>query len=876
MSNFDFLKDFDNDLYVIGNRIEKQVNVSPSAVKADATPFLERVLTILMEQMGVKFNPRKSFYSQLDSVYREGIISYRYKGSIYDAYMLRNRIHDTVDEIEKTEVPTAHQLHKKLFYIAKKLYRDFAPYYDSYKGVPQYKPIEIDTSIGEMDLVEIPDFSEIIDIRYDYCVICGEPNHSNYSLCCHKCNRIMDNANNFISIRNTFGKNATFTKEDLIEYGIPEGYANQLINSLVAEDMLRVRGRYITFNNMHLEQYLARIDKYIAICELITKFQEDKITPADIKQSREYKQGSFKQEPYYQFYKLVNREIVKKFEKYVMQTKDIILSIVESTITQKQLQRWYMMNLSNFKKGEASHSFILFNDLLMEMYIDMKCEGYTEKEIKSQLNITDEVYEFFCLLDEDFADEITQIKMDLISQALIEGKSKSEIIKSAGISAREYENLVKVARFNETELGQLHEREVESRKQKFIVYLEENDLATSCELAKFSLDDFYTYYDNANQSSEFYTKSTSLLMEKYLDERRKGKCKIEAIGAVGIKEEYVDRWLKRTMYRDFKDENTRVTVGLVLEGFKNDMSIEEIQWSADVDDTTIKRFIMLGSRGGEIYKPLYEYYEENILPQKLEKFLEANEHKSMRKALESAELSEEDVNMYYEMGKAGDERYMDFYETLLEGKKGTYIYYIEKGKSHNIAMRESQLTQDEYDDNKDELDKALRLIKFNIIIDVVRDNKTSNVAASKAKCSVDEIYDWYFRGRDGDEDYEYFYKLFHALYVRPNINTINEHIEFKNQSLENILSANKDQITKKDIEIWVKNGLLDNKVLKLDNEKDDDKKDSKSDYNANEMLREMGVKDYDRISIKKSQDPSTILTNKEDDVEELKKQILKK
>ena len=48
MSNFDFLKDFDSDLWKAGNRIEEQLNISPQGVKSDATQFLERVLTILM------------------------------------------------------------------------------------------------------------------------------------------------------------------------------------------------------------------------------------------------------------------------------------------------------------------------------------------------------------------------------------------------------------------------------------------------------------------------------------------------------------------------------------------------------------------------------------------------------------------------------------------------------------------------------------------------------------------------------------------------------------------------------------------------------------------------------------------------------------
>ena len=849
MSNFDFLRDFDRDLWKIGNRIENQVNVSPSAVKADATPFLERILTILMEKIGKKFNPRKNYYDQLDSVYREGIITRKYKVDIYDAYQLRNRIHGTVDEIEKTEIPTAHQLHKKLFYIAKKLYRDYTSDYDNYKGVPDYRPIEIDTSDDEMELLEIPDFSEIIDIRYDYCVICGEPNHTNYSLCCHKCNRVMDNANNFISIRNTFGKNATFTKEDLIEYGIPEGYANQLVSSLVRDNMLKVKGRLISFNNMYIDNYLSKIDKYIAVCELITKFKDDVISPAEIKQSKEYKQGSFKQEPYYQFYKLVNREIVKKFEKYLLQIKDIAKSMEYTTITNKQLHRWYLMHMNDYKKGNVDETFVLFNDLLMDEYLTLKRQGVNEKDIKKQLNVTDEVYDFWC--------SIYDITIGL---------------GEFGDGIHTPEDIIKVARFKNDEFGQLHEREVESRKENFVKYFSDNDLKTSCELAKISVEDFYDYYENANQSSDFFKQTTLLLMDKYLSKRRDGKTKSEAIEIVGIKEVYVDRWLSRTMYRDFKDADLKVTIDLILNGLKEGKSLEEVSKAVDVDISVIKRFIRLGERGGEIYKPLSDYYESEILPQKLSDFLEANKHKSMRKVLETSDLSEEEVNHYYELGRNGDERYAEFYENLIGEKKGAYVWFIQKGKSHKIAMRESMLTSQEYEEYKDEMYRVIRSIKIEAVLESIADGKTSNVAARNAGCTVDEIYEWYFKGRDGDEEYIKFYKLFHKGYVKPSAVPIQEKIDNENASIDNIIRSNKHLFTKKDLEIWMKNGIVNVNVINLDKD-DREEEDDDESTNKNEVkkisLNKYGKRKNSRSSLGK-------VLDEDYDVEELKKQILKK
>lgn len=83
LSNFDFLKDFDETLWKLGNRIEKQINISPSGVKADSTTFLEHILKDLLTSVGLKYNSRKTFYEQLDAVYRKGKISYGYKQKIY-------------------------------------------------------------------------------------------------------------------------------------------------------------------------------------------------------------------------------------------------------------------------------------------------------------------------------------------------------------------------------------------------------------------------------------------------------------------------------------------------------------------------------------------------------------------------------------------------------------------------------------------------------------------------------------------------------------------------------------------------------------------------------------------------------------------------
>ena len=864
MSNFDFLKEYDYDLWNWGEKLEHELIISPSSVVTNATRFLERVLELLIDETGTEVDQAKEYYYRLDAVYREGHIKYGFKQSIYGAYELRNKIHNTNSrEIEKTEIPMAKQLHKKLFYIGKKLYTDF---FNKENLIPAFVPVEVDTSTDELDIIDIPEFQEVIDNDYDFCIICGKPNHASSSLCCDDCNRVMDNANTFISVRNHFGKNEELTKEKLIKFGIPEGYLNQFINSMARENMFKVTGSKIYFNNFGLDNYLSKIDNYINICELITKFRQDKILAKDIKQTREYKEGSHKNEPFHQFYTITNREIIKKFERDILTTEDIWKSIEYTTITEKQLTKWY----NRYNRGNVKDAFIIFNDLLKREYLDLRREGVSENNIKVKLNVTKKIYNFWKKYDPEFSDNLNDITIELISRGISEKMTRDEIIEFAGVSKKEYDNLIKVADFNNTPLAELRNKEIESRKESFIKYLKNNDLKSSCHLAKFTLDDFYEYYDDADFDSQFRTESTRILMDKFLAQRRLGKTREEATEFIGIKKLYVDRWLSRSMYADFKNEELKITVNLILRGFKKNKTLDEIAEVSGVSVDRIETYLRLGARGEELYKELYEYYEENLIPQKLEKFLDAKKTKSIRKSLELAHLKQGELDKYYELGKNGDERYAEFYEECYNLKKGTYVYFIHKDKTHDIAMRESQLSEEEYLESKDEFEDMVRKLKFTIVFDALRDKKLSNVIAKMAGCSVDELYDWYFRGRDGDEDYVDFYEIFHKTYVNASVVPMQRKIDDENASIETLIRSNKDKFTRKDVEIWIEHGLIKPKV-NLDAKKED-KDDDEEDESKNTVKK---------VNLGKFTQPvdnrSTLgrVSNNYDE-EYLKRQILKK
>ncbi|MBR0271184.1 MAG: hypothetical protein IJQ68_04225 [Methanobrevibacter sp.] len=815
MSNFDFLKDFDTTLWKLGMRIEKQVSISPSGVKADATTFLEHILKQYLNSVNIPYNSRKNFSDQIDAVYRLDGIAYGFKEKIKTAYNMRSHIHDNFEEIEKNEYVVALQLHERLFYIAKKFYRD-SDEYDQYRGVPEYRPLKLDFTDDEIELMEIPDFTEIVEFSYDYCVVCGEPNHSNYSIFCEKCNRDIENANNFISIRNSFGKDARFTKEDLIEYGIHEGYVAPLINSLVKSNLFKVKGRFIEFNNMNIDSYMSRIDSYIKIGELITKFREDKITPKEIKDTKQYRQGSFRQDPYYQFYKVINDEIISKFEKDLLTTENIWASIEYTTIPEKDLKRWYKINLNRYRKNDFNESFEIFNRLLIDDYLSLKRQGIKNSEIKRKLNISDEMLEFFPKFDPDFEEELSQIKKDLILNLLSKNYSKEQVIKEAGITRKEYDDLVKYSKFKKNEFGQEYEKIIKKRKEQLLSYLTNNDLKNSCKLTKITVDDFYRWFDEAKIDSDFYIKSNRILMDKYLSERKTGKTKSEACKAIYMDEAIVDKWLKRKnkLFDKFKDDNVKVIAELILKGFKKGMTKKQISDSVEVSVHEINTFLFLGKRGSKVYCELYQYYEGEVVPEQLSRFMEEIKRKPFNKALDSIDLTKDELNLCYESNA-------DFHDEYMEFKKDKYVEEILSGRGHDTSLKRSNLSDDEYLQLKERIDEILLHERMEIVKREIRNDSKTDVAAKRAGVTFDDVYDWYYKGKS-DEKFREFSEFFYSHYMEPNILWVNKLLR-KNQSIEKILRIFDINFTEDDLKVWQDDGLITQENIVIDlTDKDND------------------------------------------------------
>ena len=352
MTNFDFFFFFNNDLYELGAKLEEDVINSPRAVTADATLFLETLVTDIYRLSGKKLDKNLvSFYKKIDNLYRLGVISYIYKNKLRDAYNIRNKIHKNYKD-SKEEEKLANDLHQRLYYISKKYFRDFCDN-QRHINIPEYKK------------------PEHKDIHFDNCIICGCENLNSSSNMCEKCNQKIDNVNVVLSIQNSFG-DSKFTKNDLINYGFSESETISLLMDLSKDNIILKKGDYYAINDEKFKKLFEEVDQYIEIGLLLTKFYNNEITANEIKNTLEYWKGGVNQKNYGEFYRRVNLKLEESFEKNILKYENVKKSMKASSMDNLNVKDWFGRRKDSFINGDLNDSFILFNELMIKKYFNLK------------------------------------------------------------------------------------------------------------------------------------------------------------------------------------------------------------------------------------------------------------------------------------------------------------------------------------------------------------------------------------------------------------------------------------------------------------------------------------------------------------------------
>ncbi|WP_458453069.1 hypothetical protein [Methanobrevibacter sp.] len=760
MSNFDFLKNFNNELYKLGMKLEEDVLESPRAVTADATLFLETLVKDIYKLSNTKLENRLiSFYKKIDNLYRQGVITYIYKNKLQDAYNLRNKIHKNYQD-SKEEISIALDLHKRLYYISKKYYKDFCET-RKHTAIPEYKiPVKK-------------------DIKFNNCIICGCKNTQSSSNMCDECNKKIEDANLLLSLKNTYGKEK-FKRSDLINAGISESESISLLMNMTRDNIITKNGQFYTFNKQNFENHMEKINKYIEIGLLLSKFYKDEMPAEEIKKTMEYWNGSKHQKPYLEFYKLVNDKIQKDFEQKLIDNENIKKSMKDTSTDDQILRDWFEHEKEAFISGSLNDAFILYNELLIKEYFNLKRRGLNDAEILKHLEISHQTYEFWQkqFMGQGFMKKTSNIKKDLILKEIRKNKTLNEALKSSGVSRKEFDKLYIISKNDDDDFHKTFDSEYTLKRQKTVLkHLKYNNLNSAIRKSKITKTEFLKwYYKSETALSGFYIEATSLLMNKYLHHRKNGFNKKDILKHINISRDMYDSWLKHDdlkLVRDFIKENGEITShlikrGLIINALKEDKSKEEAISNAGL---TPKEFMEIYDASKKEKTEFHTRFDREYMENRKRLFAKLIKNNDFYNSIEKCQISQIDFNKWFLKDQdiyLSDYRATDFYLTVTRELMCKYIKARLNGANKPDAARSvglsnmiisKWLNHPEYNLYY-EFTKHIKQLSINLVVKGFNEGKSKYEVSEAYDISIKNINEFINLGRNGFIKYEEIYRLY--------------------------------------------------------------------------------------------------------------------
>jgi hypothetical protein len=860
MSNFNYLKKFNPDAYDLAVLIEEQIIMSPAAVKSYATTFLEDIVNDMLEKTGHKIeNPYVVFSMRVQKLSEFAVIDYKFKTLLLNAYKLRNTIHDDFGKIKESELQIALDLHRKLFDISWMYFEQFCEDYSAdYFGKPEYQaPYKLETLKKEQDNEE--EFKGIVqrgnERLFDKCIICGKSNNTFGSNLCRDCENKLDNVENLLNMRNNIDNLESFTKRELLDLGYSKAYANQLMIELINENIVsKSSDKIYKLNEENFNKFIEEIKEYLQVDFLLTEFVQGKFKFNQIKNTSEYKKGLKGQKPFVVFTHVVNDIIFKEFLNEVKLNIPINEILEDTNIDMEDVHAWYESSKKEYLEGNVNEEFVQYNKILMDRYIELRRQAKTREEIYEELQINEDYLDFWKnsmrLDSEEFFRKIEEIQMNLVIDAIYDKKTKEEALEIADISTEELNRMCELGSQGDEKYKSFYnifEREYTSKRRKdFIFALNENSLDKSFEKSKLSRSDYELWYSQGEKqflqgkitdknTYDFYVDVTERLMKKYVNYRINGKTKQEAASSIGKTEKDINDWLKlsdKDLFKHFKEDLHNATGKILVLAIKKGLTKKEAAKLADINVKQLEKYLKRGSEGDEAYTDLYDAYLNSYVPSELDKFLRVFKKKNDRKkALKTTSLTNDELEKCYNLGLDGDELFSEFAIDYQDYKIELFINQILKGKSKIHAVKNAELTDRDLEILGDLLDEKLLERQIEIVYNEIINDKTTKQAAKKAKVEIESIFEWYEKGRDGDERFKEFSEMYFDSYIEIGSEFVDEHAS-DGVPIKSIVKKNKDDFTMEDVEFWQKLGYVKTDyVVNITpgyDEEDDDEEDDKS------------------------------------------------
>ena len=271
-------------------------------------------------------------------------------------------------------------------------------------------------------------------------------------------------------------------------------------------------------------------------------------------------------------------------------------------------------------------------------------------------------------------------------------------------------------------------------------------------------------FNRDSELAKFYIQCIERLMNLYVKYRLDGFSKKESAEKINQKTITINNWLNRNddeIFINFQEQIKDIGLKIAINALQNDLTLSEVASISNMSLNNLKSFIRCGERGDEKYAELYKVYQNKYLTKELDKFLVNLEKSKYKQALKSSLFNEDELNNYYIKGLQGDFAFKNFSDKFFNYKIEIYVKEIlNKDKTPSKAARNAKLIDEDFKYREDKINKALIKKQFEIAMPYVEGGYFATHISKMIKIDVDEFFDWYIKGYDGDE----FFKEFSESY----------------------------------------------------------------------------------------------------------------
>ena len=742
-ANFDFLRNFDNDLHYLACIIEGEVYDSPSAVLTDATTFLEIIAYELFRKNEIEMEELVYFKDKVSCLYSKDLISPELRKYMLKAYSIRNKMHsyngDVKNHIHLNQMRAVH-LHKLLFKVSWLYYIENSP--DHFK---LDKPSYVHPSRLKNDMLTRS------EIGNGKCIICEETTKSEDELFCSKCKYKIEKSDNLKTLRKHFGFKKGFRRNELVEMGFEKGYIGPFLQELKNDDLINSVGKLNYIDRENTDRYISEAEAMICVEKILSDFKLKNITLTDIIANELYQKGAEMQYPYVGLYHLFSKVLHCEFITQINKGTEISEILESSYLTMDELDEWY------FKKDSQEHQ--IFTEKLIDEIFQNRRKG-EEKTFKISDEILDDIAK-----SETYLKKEDELKFSaFLKRTFADKTGKTDALNQTGLSEGELDDILS----KYPELEEKFERDYTGRKmEKFLKHYDYYNYDYSLKKNGLIQKEIEEWLDRAvNKEGELYVNFLNdyrkMTVEKYVQYRKDGSTRYRALKRTYSTEGDIEELLN-AYDNDLEEHLIYKSIELLQSGKTRDEAIKIL----DVTPEWFAKSIERGMNGEDIYVGLYHAYSSNSIPGQIAEFMEMIKTRPLKNVLKELNMDEREMESWYEQGKNSIPPYDEFYTQFLEYKKESYIRTMIKTDSTKKALKKSYLTDDEFRTLKGELEREISERSLSIVIDELKKGNTTKTACNKASVKMETLYDWIRQAQNGNEDYADFLEVYKEEYLTP-------------------------------------------------------------------------------------------------------------